>query len=171
MTKLSDIQLILLSNAAARSDGSLLPPPVNVAGQMARIRKAIPPLIKRELVVEIDVTVDDHIWQQDGDRKIGLAITEAGRQTIGVESRDADKSGTAAKQPTTPPSAARVTKIDTVLNMLRRSDGATLTELVDATGWLPHTTRAALTGLRKKGHDIAKGKRGDTTSYSIKAAA
>ena len=25
-----------------------------------------------------------------------------------------------------------------------------------ATGWLPHTTRAALTGLRKKGHRLAK---------------
>lgn len=30
--------------------------------------------------------------------------------------------------------------------------GASLDELAGATGWLPHTTRAALTGLRKKGH-------------------
>ena len=29
---------------------------------------------------------------------------------------------------------------------------ATLTELTEATGWLPHSTRAVLTGLRKKGH-------------------
>ncbi len=32
--------------------------------------------------------------------------------------------------------------------------GATLAELVAATGWLPHTTRAALTGLRKRGYAV-----------------
>jgi DNA-binding MarR family transcriptional regulator len=42
--------------------------------------------------------------------------------------------------------------------LLQREEGATLGELIDATGWLPHTTRAALTGLRKKGHAIEKTK-------------
>ena len=27
--------------------------------------------------------------------------------------------------------------------------------MIDATGWLPHTTRAALTGLRKRGFALA----------------
>jgi hypothetical protein len=40
-----------------------------------------------------------------------------------------------------------------------------------ATGWLPHTTRAALTGLRKKGHVIEKTKRDDATCYRIEAVA
>jgi hypothetical protein len=31
--------------------------------------------------------------------------------------------------------------------MLKRSGGATLDEIVKATGWQPHSTRAALTGL------------------------
>ncbi|MEO5586916.1 MAG: recombinase family protein, partial [Novosphingobium sp.] len=47
-------------------------------------------------------------------------------------------------------------KIDQVLALLRREEGATLAELMETTGWLPHTTRAALTGLRKKGHVLAK---------------
>ena len=47
-------------------------------------------------------------------------------------------------------------RYEQVLALLRRSDGASLDELVVATGWLPHTTRAALTGLRKKGHAIAR---------------
>ncbi|WP_347304486.1 DUF3489 domain-containing protein [Croceibacterium sp. TMG7-5b_MA50] len=55
--------------------------------------------------------------------------------------------------------------------MLRRDEGATLTELIGATGWLPHTTRAALTGLRKKGHDIAKSTRDEVTCYSLAGAA
>jgi hypothetical protein len=46
-----------------------------------------------------------------------------------------------------------------------------LAEIVEATGWLPHSARAALTGLRKKGHAIEKGKRGEVTCYSIPAAA
>lgn len=52
----------------------------------------------------------------------------------------------------------RATKINTVLAMLRRPEGATLEQLVAATGWLPHTTRAAMTGLRTKGHVIISDK-------------
>jgi hypothetical protein len=37
------------------------------------------------------------------------------------------------------------------------------------TGWLPHTTRAALTGLCKKGHTITKGSRDGVTAYTIAA--
>ena len=32
-----------------------------------------------------------------------------------------------------------------------RDEGATLDQMIAATGWLPHTTRAALTSLKKKG--------------------
>ena len=66
--------------------------------------------------------------------------------------------------------APRATKTAEVLILLRREEGATLDELIAATGWLRHTTRAALTGLKKKGHVIAKGKRGDATCYNIAAA-
>ena len=43
------------------------------------------------------------------------------------------------------------TKLARVLELLQRDCGATLEELITATDWLPHTTRAALTGLRKRG--------------------
>ena len=62
------------------------------------------------------------------------------------------------------------TKISMVADLLRRKGGATLAELVTATGWLPHTTRAALTGLRKKGHGIERSTRGGVTTYSIAAS-
>ena len=43
--------------------------------------------------------------------------------------------------------------------------------LAAATGWLPHTTRAALTGLRHKGFALDKSKRQDgTTVYRISSA-
>jgi hypothetical protein len=61
-------------------------------------------------------------------------------------------------------------KVASVIALLKRPDGATLAEMVDATGWLPHTTRAALTGLKKKGHIITKDKRDDLTCYRIAKA-
>jgi len=62
-------------------------------------------------------------------------------------------------------------KTSRVLDLLHRPEGATLAQLVEATGWLPHTTRAALTGLRKKGHAIVKYKGNEVTRYTIAAAA
>jgi len=49
-------------------------------------------------------------------------------------------------------------KANLVLELLQRPEGATITQLADATGWLPHTTRAALTGLKKKGHTVTSTK-------------
>jgi hypothetical protein len=63
------------------------------------------------------------------------------------------------------------TKQARVIALLERDTGATLDELIAATGWLPHTTRAALTGLRHKGFALDKSKRQDgTTVYRISSA-
>jgi hypothetical protein len=43
-----------------------------------------------------------------------------------------------------------------IVDMMMRPKGATLDELIAATDWLPHTTRAALTGLRKRGYGIER---------------
>ena len=69
-----------------------------------------------------------------------------------------------------PAKAPRITKSAAVVALLQRPQGATLAELIAVTGWLPHTTRAALTGIRKQGQVIEKGKRGETTCYHIAAA-
>ena len=53
---------------------------------------------------------------------------------------------------------AKPTKIETILKLLRRSNGASIAQLQKATGWQPHSVRAALTGLRKKGHNIERDK-------------
>lgn len=45
-----------------------------------------------------------------------------------------------------------------VANLLLRVEGATLSDMMAATGWLPHTTRAALTGLKKKGYVLSSDK-------------
>jgi hypothetical protein len=56
------------------------------------------------------------------------------------------RKGNAAAQPT----AKTETKQATVLTMLRRQNGASIPEIVDATGWRPHSVRAFLTAAVKK---------------------
>ena len=69
-----------------------------------------------------------------------------------------------------PGPACGPTKQALIIGLLQREGGATLDDLVAATGWLPHTTRAALTRLRQAGHvlDKAKGETGATV-YRIAA--
>jgi len=58
-------------------------------------------------------------------------------------------------------------KISTVIALLGRTEGATLADMIAATNWLPHTTRAALTGLRKKGYQIARTAVDGVTRYTL----
>ena len=74
-------------------------------------------------------------------------------------------SGTAAEA--SPAQAPAKSKISAVIPLLQREEGATLEEIAAATGWLKHTIRASLTGLKKKGHTIEKAKRDDATCYRI----
>lgn len=171
MTKLSDIQTILLSSAAQRADGSLLPPPDTLGAATDRIYKAIAGLIRRLYADEVPAVAGERAWRVDGDQQFGAVITDGGRVAISVEPVALVTSTTEPSQISLPTNAdsARPTKTGLVLTLLKREQGATLAEIIEATNWLPHTTRAALTGLRKKGHDITKGKRGNATSYTLAA--
>ncbi|MCZ8104343.1 MAG: DUF3489 domain-containing protein, partial [Burkholderiales bacterium] len=61
------------------------------------------------------------------------------------------------------------TKRALIIAMLSRREGATMDDLVAATGWLPHTTRAALTGLRQKGLCLERSKsEGEPAVYRIR---
>lgn len=164
MRKLNDTQLILLSTAMQRDNGSLYPLPDTITGDPKRKANAIDTLLKRGLAQERETNDRPAIHRTDGDIGLGVFLTDAGRAAI-----DAGEGG--AVEPPAPAAAPapRVTKSALVLDLLRRVDGATLPELIDATGWLPHTTRAALTGLRKKGHGIERGKRGADTCYKCAA--
>ena len=62
------------------------------------------------------------------------------------------------------------TKKERVLALLRRDGGASLAEITGTTGWLPHTARAMLTGIRKAGHTITKGSADGVTRWSITAS-
>jgi Protein of unknown function (DUF3489) len=61
-------------------------------------------------------------------------------------------------------------KLMEVIELLRRDHGATIDELIGATDWLPHTTRAALTGLRKRGYSITRDRSDGATRYAIRTS-
>lgn len=62
------------------------------------------------------------------------------------------------------------TKQAKLVGMLSRKSGVTLTKASEALGWLPHTTSATMTGLRKRGYDIARIERTNKDSvYAIQA--
>ena len=46
-------------------------------------------------------------------------------------------------------------------------DGATLEDLNAASGWLPHTTRAAITRLRQRGYDVRLATMGTRKAYHL----
>lgn len=63
------------------------------------------------------------------------------------------------------PVIGKVTKRDQLGALVIRDEGATLDQMIAATGWLPHTTRAALTGLRKAGYAIDSDKIDGVRTY------
>ena len=54
---------------------------------------------------------------------------------------------------------APATKSAAVCKLLARPRGATMQELMTATGWQNHSVRAFFTGLRKKGHSLVREER------------
>ncbi len=74
------------------------------------------------------------------------------------------------------PNAAQPTKTtsksDTVIKLLGRGRGASLTEITEATAWQPHSVRAFLSNLRKRGKTLLKEERKNgERSYRIEKVA
>jgi Protein of unknown function (DUF3489) len=99
-------------------------------------------------------------------------------KAVGTKRPAAGAKSDASKTPTVAAPAARGdikragTKVAAVIGLLSRPGGASIDDLITATGWLPHTTRAALTGLRKRGFGIERrvGPDGKGSVYSIRPA-
>ena len=70
------------------------------------------------------------------------------------------------------PAAPFGTKTDYVISLLRRKDGASLAEIVDAIGWKEHSVRALLSATIAKGRELPLAKSrgpGQPTRYYIAA--
>lgn len=198
MSKLSDTQLILLSRAAAHEDGmTTCPSGMNKAGAA----KTAASLVARKLMREVRGKPGMPVWREGEDgRPINLVITAAGRKAVGAEenasppetpnasprdpkSKTSERvigapletavgAASAASTPNAGKAPRSGSKQALVIEMLSTKAGTTIDALVDATGWLPHTTRAALTGLRKRGMSITRERQeGKVSIYRIAGGA
>jgi Protein of unknown function (DUF3489) len=201
MTKLSDTQAIILSAAAQRADGNLLPLPGSLRGGAAI--KVVGALLARGLareeVTDRQTRADtalNTVWRNEDDgRAVLLMITPSGLEAIGVapvgepevqasepvdyrfndginsagepaagpaeatapvdapKKRGRPRKAAATTEPAAVP-APRKTRGDTkqaqLIAMLRRPEGATIAQIVEATNWQPHTVRGAFAGALKK---------------------
>ncbi len=163
--KLTDLDLVLLSAAAQRADGMVLPPPETVRARGKTLEKALAKLLRLALVEECPAAIPDQAWRQDDDaRGIALRIAPAGRAALGLDpepehQRDDPAGAHAAAAQAASPGVAAIkpgTKQARLVECLSRPCGASLDDLVHALGWQVHTVRAALTGLRKKGYAVTR---------------
>lgn len=159
MTRLSDLQSMLLSTASRRENGQILPWPEGVDPRGGA--KAVAALLRRGFVEQRIVA--------GSDGEAHIHITPAGLRAIGIEADAPDKGeGVSEAEPATSP--VRPTKAGMLLALMARPEGAVMADLIEATGWLPHTARAALTGLRRKGHVIGRSVRDGQSCYRIGSA-
>ncbi len=189
MLKLTDTQLVILSAAAQRQDGAVLPLSKSLKIKGGAVTKTLDGLRKKGLLDEKPAARNAAAWRarEDG-RRMMLVITDAGLQAI-----DGEPTGESSKQPTptnprakkrrggtaqkptaaTPKgkksqTAARPgTKQALLINLLKRKKGTTIKAIVETLDWLPHTVRAALTRLRQQGFRIERVREDGVSRYRI----
>ena len=156
MTKLTETQTIILSAGAQRPENIALPLPKGLAGAAAKM--AVTKMIERGWLLEVDANLrrGEPLWRETGDgHGTTLVVTDAGLLAIGIEpvvAKTADPiHGQTADAPSVKTPTPRTgTKQATLISMLRGPDGATIEEIMTATGWLAHTARGAMSGALGK---------------------
>ena len=154
MPKLSNTQAALLATAAARPDLSVLPPPETLGLKGAALERTLKALSARGLIAPAPVQsrakrskwADPAAETGEGER---LIVTPAGRAAIAAKPGP-DRAAVSPESAT----PARTTKNATLITLLSADNGADIAALSSALGWLPHTTRAALTRLRQAGYGL-----------------
>ena len=169
--KLTDTQLVILTAAAQRDDGSIHPLPKTLKG--GAVTKVTQALLRKGLIAEAPGRED---WP--GRRDPYFAVTVEGARAINVEPADcphladtgaqAADGGQEAAPATKPrPKAKKAatggdtakqrcvrqragTKQARLIAMLETPEGGSLTEIASAFGWQPHSVRGAIAGALKK---------------------
>lgn len=145
MSKLTDTQLVILSAAAKCGTGAVLPLPKSLKVNKGAAANTIRSLIKRGLIAERSAALDDAIWREEGDARLTLVITCTGLTAIGIEPYEAPADADPDAKPN-----RKVSKQSLLIDLLRRTDGASINELRSALGWQDHSIRGAISGAIKK---------------------
>ncbi len=156
MTKLTETQTIVLSAGAKRPDNIAMPLPKGLAGAAAKM--AVAKMIERGWLQEVDASSSrgEPLWRETGDgHGTTLVVTDSGLLAIGIEpvavKTEAAIHNHAAESPSPkPPTQRSGTKQAMLIALLRAPEGATMEEIVAATGWQSHSARGAMSGALGK---------------------
>ncbi len=179
-TRLTDTQLVILSIASNAEAPLGTEAFADLKAKGAALTGVINRLIERGLLKETRVKVSEPVWRKDETgRAKALVITADGLAAIGVEGgpgesespqsergKEAGEARNDADDLATPRSGTKQARL---VELLNGDHGASLTDLTEALGCLPHTVRAALTGLRKRGYEIERRVEDGTSRYRISA--
>ena len=131
--QLSDSQTTILSTACARQDRMIFPVTARLKG--GAVGNVLKSLLAKGLIEEIPATDDMTVWRfGDNDTPLTLRATDAGYVLLYE-----DEAEHAALEPQAPPAlGGKTSKQDILVAMLKRPQGASIAEIMEATGWLAH---------------------------------
>ena len=195
-SKLTDLHLVILSHAAQHPDGRVLPLPEDIGQKGGAATRALKSLLRRQLVQETIAGPEAPEWTRArNSERLTLTITAAGLAAIGLpETHEQGVDSGSAQEPVPAPAAAKParrtsknrnkphnespdvalrsgTKGSAIVQLLQRKTGATLPDLMAASGWQGHSVRGFLSGTLKKkfGLTISSDKADGIRRYRIAA--
>ena len=160
--QLNPTQHAVLAHAVANTNGKITWYPANVKGGARQ--KVIAGLVNRALITPLG---DDWFVAAEGYDALGLPrpapITLAKLDAV-IANAEAAQRSEAPK-----PRTREHSKQASVIQMLRRPEGATIPQICEITGWQRHTVRGAFAGAFKKKLGLtitsAKPQGGERTYY------
>jgi hypothetical protein len=134
-TQLTATQQTILTHAHQHTAGKIEWFPENIKGGARQ--KVLDGLFNRALITK---SASDWFIAAEGYDALGVPRKGA------INATTAETTATPAKTPRTRENSKQAQMIE----LLKRPDGATLNQLVEVTGWQPHTVRGAMAGALKK---------------------
>lgn len=152
--KFTPTQRNMLSVAAQREDRCLepLPPMDSRAARTFGSR-----LIEGGFARELKAREGQPVWHHDkeSDQDYTLKLTASGMK-IAAEQANAPEHAPSSKAAGLLQHPRPTSKLAQLIALLSQGGGITIEDISKSMGWLPHTTRATLTGLRKRGISIIR---------------
>ena len=152
--KFSSTQRNILTVAAQREDRCLEPLPT-MDGRATRTFGS--KLIEAGFARELKARDGQPVWRHDkeSDQDYALKLTASGMK-IAAEKANAPEQGPSPRAAGLPEHPRPTSKLAQLIRLLSHEGGITIEDISKSMGWLPHTTRATLTGLRKRGISIIR---------------
>jgi len=161
---ITDNQRAVLHAAAHSANLVAWPVPPKLGLSKGSAAIVVKGLLKKGLVEERPALGSDPVWREEDDgRKFTVVITKAGMAAIGMlpdneegqAPNDAGAAGTANASITTmnqdqPRMPRPGSKLAILVGLLAREEGATVEEMVAATGWQAHSVRGVMSGALAK---------------------